>query len=101
MKYIALALALLASPAASQVACGGSFNGFVGKMKKAAIAKGHAPATVDKFFGSARQDGKVLKADRSQGVFKRDFIDFSRRVISKNRIQNATRRPARLLGSGN
>jgi len=30
----------------------------------------------------------VIRADRAQGVFQRDFIDFSRRLISQNRIDN-------------
>ena len=33
----------------------------------------------------------MIKADRSQGIFQMDFIDFSRRVISQNRIDNGTR----------
>ncbi len=88
MRVLACALTLMASPAVAEVACGGSFSGFIGKMKEAAVAKGHAPATVDQFFASARQDPKVLKADRAQGVFNMDFIKFSRRIISKNRIEN-------------
>lgn len=88
MKNVLFALAMMATPAAAQVACGGSFGGFVGKMKQAAIAKGHAPGVVDTFFAAVRQDQKVLQADRAQGVFKKDFIEFSRRIISKNRIQN-------------
>jgi lytic murein transglycosylase len=31
----------------------------------------------------------VIRADRAQGVFQRDFIDFSRRLISQGRIDNA------------
>lgn len=84
-------LALTALPAAAKVPCGGSFNGFVAKMKQEAIAKGHAPATVEKFFASARQDPKTIRADRAQGVFKMAFIDFSRRIISQNRMVNGQR----------
>ncbi|MCK0126194.1 lytic murein transglycosylase [Gelidibacter sp. F2691] len=71
---------------AQTVACGGSFSGFVGSLKDAAIAKGHSKATVDKFFASVRQDKATLKADRSQGIFQRPFVDFSRRLISKDRL---------------
>ena len=31
---------------------------------------------------------EVLKADRSQGVFRKTFLDFSQSLISKGRIQN-------------
>ncbi|WP_298904761.1 lytic murein transglycosylase [uncultured Aliiroseovarius sp.] len=88
-KFISAAvLAMtLALPAQAQtVACGGSFKGFVGAMKKAAIAKGHSKASVNKFFASVRQDPATLKADRAQGIFQRPFVDFSRRLISQNRI---------------
>ncbi|WP_282182298.1 lytic murein transglycosylase [Aliiroseovarius marinus] len=77
----------LALPVQAQtVACGGGFKGFVGAMKKAAIAKGHSKSTVNKFFASVRQDPATLKADRAQGIFQRPFVDFSRRLISQNRI---------------
>ncbi|NDW54733.1 lytic murein transglycosylase [Aliiroseovarius sp. PrR006] len=77
----------LALPAQAQtVACGGSFSGFVKAMKDAAIAKGHSKSSVNKFFASVRQDPATLKADRAQGIFQRPFVDFSRRLISQNRI---------------
>jgi len=95
MRHLFLAAALCLSSTAAHASCGGSWNSFIGQMKSEATAKGHAQSTVDRFFASARQDPKVLKADRSQGVFKRDFIDFSRRVISQSRINkgraNATK----------
>ena len=76
-------------------ACGGSFSSFVSGLKAEAVSRGHDAATVDAFFASARQDPNVLRADRAQGVFQRPFIDFSRRLISQNRIdrgkQNAQR----------
>jgi lytic murein transglycosylase len=80
------ALFLSASVATANVPCGGSFNGFVNGLKKEAIAKGHKKSTVDKFFASARQDPATLKADRSQGVFQKPFLEFSQRLISQNRI---------------
>ncbi|MCP4819516.1 MAG: lytic murein transglycosylase, partial [Shimia sp.] len=51
-----------------------------------AMAKGYSKSTVDKFFASARQDPATLKADRSQGVFQKPFLEFSQRLISSNRI---------------
>lgn len=73
---------------AASAACGGSFGGFVADMKKEAIALGHSQSSVDAFFKGVQQDAKVLKADRAQGVFQKPFIDFSRRLISQNRIDN-------------
>ena len=80
------ALFLSAGIAAANVPCGGSFSGFISGLKKEAIAKGHKKSTVDKFFASARQDPATLKADRSQGVFQKPFLEFSQRLISQNRI---------------
>jgi len=80
-----LAAALLfASPVLAK--CGGSFSGFVSGLKSEAIAAGHDRASVDAFFRNVKKNPSVLKADRAQGVFQKPFIDFSRRLISKNRI---------------
>ncbi|WP_322866744.1 lytic murein transglycosylase [Aquicoccus sp. G2-2] len=66
--------------------CGGSFSDFVQGMKADAVAMGHAPAKVDQFFAHVRKDGKVLAADRAQGVFQMDFTAFARRLISTQRF---------------
>ena len=86
MKIFAILTALVVSATSAHAACGGSFSSFVDGLKAEALSKGHAPDTVNAFFRSAAQDPKVLRADRAQGVFQRPFIDFSRRLISQNRI---------------
>ncbi len=78
------AAALLATPALAE--CGGSFNQFVKGLKSEAISQGIDKSTVNSFFKGVQQDAKVLKADRAQGVFQKPFIDFSRHLISQNRI---------------
>ncbi len=84
----ALALALtLALPAAAHAQCGGNFSSFVKGLANEARSKGHDKATVSKFFAGARQDKKVLQADRAQGVFQKPFIEFSRRLISNSRLE--------------
>lgn len=85
MRYL-LPFLLLLSTSPIHAACGGSWGSFLTGVESEAVAKGHSAGTVDRFLASARQDPKVLKADRAQGVFKRDFIDFSRRVISGSRL---------------
>ena len=85
---LALSAALLATSAQAQVKCGDSFGSFVNRVKKEAVSRGHDKSTVDRFFSSSQQSQAVLKADRSQGVFKKTFIDFSRAVISQNRMDN-------------
>lgn len=82
-----LAANLLSTPALSQT-CGGDFGAFVQGLKSEAVSRGIPPATVDGFFATVRQDPAVIRADRSQGVFQLDFIDFSRRLISQSRLDN-------------
>ena len=89
-RLVFACLTCLAAPMAF-AQCGGSFPGFVDGLKQQAISQGHAPATVDAFFRSVAQDPAVLRADRRQGVFQRPFLDFSRRLISQNRIDNGRR----------
>ena len=94
MRIVNLAVSLClfsASMGMAQTPCGGSFGEFIGDMKSEARAKGHSAATVDRFFASAQQDPKVIRADRAQGIFQMPFIDFSRRLISQNRVQAGQR----------
>lgn len=81
--------ALIASPLAA-APCGGDFNTFVTAMKAEAMAQGQAEADVDKFFAGSSLDQKVLKADRSQGVFRKTFLEFSQALISKSRLNKGT-----------
>jgi lytic murein transglycosylase len=87
----ALATGLVAAPAAANVPCGGSFPDFVDAMKAEARARGHAPATVDRFFAGVRQDPAVIRADRAQGIFQMPFTDFARRLISNDRLVRGQR----------
>lgn len=81
---LTLSCCLLGLPA--WAACGGDFRGFVDGLKREAVERGHDPASADAFFRGVAQDAKVLKADRAQGVFQKPFVEFSRRLISQNRI---------------
>ncbi|MCB2115035.1 MAG: lytic murein transglycosylase [Rhodobacteraceae bacterium] len=91
MRLPALALILAASLPGAARACGGDFGSFVQGLKSEAVAKGQSAVTVDAFFKGVKQDGGVLKADRSQGVFQKNFIDFSRSLISGARLSNGAR----------
>ncbi len=82
---LALSASLLATPALA-APCGGDFTAFITAMK--AEATNLTPAEADRFFQTIALDPKVLKADRSQGVFRKTFTDFSRSLISANRIDN-------------
>lgn len=84
---VTLTALTLSSSAALAASCGGSFSGFVQGLQQEAIAKGHGPQTVKRFFTSVAQDPKVLRADRAQGVFQLDFTTFARRLISADRMK--------------
>ena len=103
LSALLLGLALAAANAAPVSAqaltrCGGPFPEFVARMKEAAIARGHDPATVARFFRSAKRDPNVIKADRQQGIFRMSFVDFARRVISRYRLETARRLSRELDG---
>lgn len=87
MRAALLAL-VLASPAAA-APCGGDFGDFLNAMEAEAIAAGIPADKAAEFFAGARPDPGVLKADRSQGVFRKTFLDFSQSLISKGRLSTA------------
>lgn len=84
---LAIAFSLLAAPALA-APCGGDFGDFLDTIAAEARAAGHPDAAITQFFDGAQVDKAVLKADRSQGVFRKTFLDFSQSLISKSRIQN-------------
>lgn len=93
----AAALALLTlSPTVTAAQCGGAFSDFVTGLKDEAINAGYAIKTVNGFFKGVAQDPKVLKADRAQGVFQKPFIEFSRRLISQDRLVRGQRKAQEL-----
>lgn len=83
---LALGLASLWGPQALAAKCGGPFSDFVSETKQEARAKGFEAGLVESFFADVRRDGKVIKADRAQGVFQLDFTSFARRLISNDRL---------------
>lgn len=92
MRHFLLAASLsLAASASHGQSCGGNFNAFVQDMASEAVARGHDSGTVSTFFSGVRQDQATLNADRAQGIFNTPFVEFSRRLISQNRIDNGRR----------
>lgn len=87
MRAAFLALTLAAPAAAAP--CGGDFGAFLTAMEAEAVAAGVPADAAAGFLKGARQDPKVLKADRSQGVFRKTFLDFSQSLISKQRLSTA------------
>ncbi|SMY06508.1 lytic murein transglycosylase [Flavimaricola marinus] len=88
IRTLPLALALIGSTASAQT-CGGDVGSFKQGLIDEATARGISAQTATAFTAPLQLDPTVIEADRRQGVFQRDFIDFSRRLISQNRIDNA------------
>jgi lytic murein transglycosylase len=91
---LATALTLVTGVVHAQT-CGGDVGSFIAGVKAEAVATGIPAATADAFFAGAQIDQAVLRADRSQGVFQQDFIQFSRNLISQNRVDNGARNSQR------
>jgi lytic murein transglycosylase len=91
MRYvISLLAAGLAAPAAAQD-CGGDFAPWLDELKAEAMAQGISAEAAERFLSGVRQDDSVLRADRSQGHFQADFLAFSQRLISQDRVERAAR----------
>ena len=79
-------LSLGFSTGAQAQSCGGNFSTFVEGLKAEAAQRGHDRALIDSFFRGVRHEQSVINADRRQGIFQRPFLDFSRALISQNRM---------------
>ncbi|MCC6001841.1 MAG: lytic murein transglycosylase [Pararhodobacter sp.] len=87
-----LAFSALAMPANAQsVPCGGNFNAFIDGLRSEAMGQGIPRDVVDRFFRSVSRDQRVIDRDRGQGFFTRPFVDFSRQLISQNRLDRGRR----------
>ncbi|NYS25467.1 lytic murein transglycosylase [Rhodobacteraceae bacterium 2376] len=86
-----LAVMVSATGALAQSGCGGNFSSFVDGLRAEAVQRGVPRSTVDTFFRNVRQDEAVIRADRRQGIFQRPFLEFSRALISQNRMDSGRR----------
>lgn len=84
---------LFAGTALAQTApCGGDLAAFLAGVKAEAVASGIAADAVDTALAGARIDKKVLSMDRSQGVFRQTFLEFSKRTVSQARLDIGRRK---------
>jgi lytic murein transglycosylase len=80
------ALSVSGAAVAQEVPCGGDFQAFKAKLQDEAVAMGHDPQVAQRFLSGAQQDSSVLRRDRAQGIFQTPFIEFSRKLISQDRL---------------
>lgn len=95
MQRLILISLLSILPVAAQAQCGGSWGAFLSGIRSDLLVAGLSARQADAFLSSARQDPKVLRADRAQGVFQKSFLDFAGAVISQNRMVNGARNAKR------
>lgn len=91
----ALPLALILASAGfaqAQQQCGGDLATFLEGVKAEAIAAGSPPEIADKALAGATIDQKVLSRDRSQGVFRQTFLEFSSRTGSQARLDTGLKK---------
>ncbi len=84
----AAAFCLSASAALAQTApCGGNFSAFMQQVAAEARARGLPQDAINAVVSAARQNPRVLRFDRAQGVFRQTFLEFSQRSISSSRLR--------------
>jgi lytic murein transglycosylase len=84
------AAVLFGSASGAYAACGKSAAGFdqwLQGFKQEAIAQGISPRTVSIALDGLTYDPATIAKDRGQGVFTQDFLQFSGRMVSGNRMQ--------------
>jgi len=74
---------VLAAACASPAGFGSWLQGF----KKEAVGQGISPDVVSSSLAGLTYDPAVIAKDRGQGVFAQSFVQFSGRMVSKNRLQ--------------
>lgn len=89
VRTLALGLLAAALPQAAFAAtCGKAetFTDFLMEFRGEALAAGVPMDTVDRSLSTVRFDPGVVKRDRGQGVFAQSFLEFSDRMVNKNRL---------------
>jgi lytic murein transglycosylase len=63
-----------------------AFGPWLQNFKKEAVAQGISPQTVSYALNGLTYDRRTIAKDRAQGVFTQSFLQFSGRMVSKNRL---------------
>jgi lytic murein transglycosylase len=85
----AMLLGVAGTPALAAT-CGngpGGFNKWLQGFKQEAAGQGISPAVISAALDGLTYDPATIAKDRAQGVFAQSFLQFSDRMVSKNRLQ--------------
>ncbi|HXX25882.1 MAG TPA: lytic murein transglycosylase [Pseudolabrys sp.] len=91
LKWAAMLLAtLLAAPAIAAPRCQNTanFDRWLADFKKDALAQGISPKVLAEAAPDLTFDPQIIRRDQGQAVFNLTFLQFSDRLISKNRMDN-------------
>ncbi len=97
LPALTIACLMTATPALAQ-ACGGDFAAWRSALVDEARGQGIGQKGLDA-LASAQIDPAVIRRDRAQGIFTLDFLTFSQRLISQNRLDNGRANLRRHAGS--
>ena len=81
----------LALPALAACQNTGNFQTWLATFKKEAVAQGISSRIVSYALDGMTLDPKVIRSDRSQGVFSQTFLTFSDRMVSGYRLKNGAK----------
>lgn len=89
----ALALSLAATPAFAGLDCrkGQSFEAWLAAFKKKAEAEGVSREAIETGLAGVTFDASIVRRDQGQGVFQQTFLQFSDRMVSKDRLATGAR----------
>ena len=85
--YAAVLLGSASSALAQQCPGAAGFGKWLQGFKQQAIAEGISPQTVSSALDGVTYSPQAIARDRAQGVFAQDFLTFSGRMVSSNRLQ--------------
>jgi lytic murein transglycosylase len=90
--WLAAGLAIAAVPASAAQCETGNFSNWLDGVRKEAAAQGVSRSAIQAGLKGVTYDKRVISRDRRQGVFSQSFLDFSDKLISKNRRDHGAAR---------
>lgn len=93
LKWLAAVILIMSFVEPALAACqnSGNFQNWLTDFKKYAAAEGISSRTISSSLNGITLDPKVIRSDRSQGVFAQSFLTFSDRMVSNYRLQNGAK----------
>lgn len=100
-RAVLAAALLLAAAAPAAAACndgGAEFAPWLQGVRAEAVKSGLPAAAVDRALTGVNFDPQIIRRDRGQGVFQQSFLQFSDRMVSKDRLTRGPKQMAANAG---